>query len=120
LRTRYAAETFSEYSLPAPAVFLFAGIRNEALGSGAEHHNGRFDLDEDALPYAVGAMVRFAVNQLPVGFRNEQTAFRQSAGHDFSLPSGCPKLPFIHIFPSFAQRKRGEPDPKKHPATKGA
>lgn len=60
----YAAETFSKYSQIAPAVFLFAGIRNEDLGSGAEHHNDQFDLDEDALQYALGAMVQFAVKYL--------------------------------------------------------
>jgi len=63
----YAAETFSRYSRLAPTVFLFVGIRNDELGSGAEHHNDRFDLDEDALPYAVGAMVQFAVKFLSSG-----------------------------------------------------
>ncbi|MDR3260818.1 MAG: amidohydrolase [Tannerella sp.] len=57
----YAAETFSKYSQLAPTVFLFVGVKNEALGSGAEHHNDRFDLDEDALSYAVGSMVQFTV-----------------------------------------------------------
>ncbi|MDR3339078.1 MAG: amidohydrolase, partial [Candidatus Symbiothrix sp.] len=56
----YAAESFSKYSHLAPSVFLFAGIQNEALGSGAEHHNDQFDIDEEALQYAVGAMVQFA------------------------------------------------------------
>jgi amidohydrolase len=60
----YAAESFSEYARLAPAVFLFIGIKNETLGSGAEHHNDRFDIDEDALSYALGAMVQFAVNYL--------------------------------------------------------
>jgi amidohydrolase len=60
----YAAETFSKYSSLAPSVFLFAGIGNDRLGSGAEHHNDRFDLDEESLPYAVGGMVWFAVKFL--------------------------------------------------------
>ncbi|MDR1601460.1 MAG: amidohydrolase [Tannerella sp.] len=60
----YAAETFSKYSSLAPSVFVFPGIRNDELGSGAEHHNDRFDLDEDALAYATGGMVQFAVNFL--------------------------------------------------------
>lgn len=60
----YAAETFARYSELAPAVFLFVGIKNDDLGSGAEHHNDRFDLDEDALQYGVGAMVQFAVKYL--------------------------------------------------------
>jgi amidohydrolase len=60
----YAAETFARYSELAPTIFTFVGIKNETLGSGAEHHNDRFDLDEDALNYGVGAMVRFAVSCL--------------------------------------------------------
>ena len=60
----YAAETFARYSELAPSLFTFVGIRNDSLGSGAEHHNDRFDVDEDALAYAVGAMVRVAVRFL--------------------------------------------------------
>jgi metal-dependent amidase/aminoacylase/carboxypeptidase family protein len=60
----YAAETFSKYSQLAPTVFVFAGIKNDDSGSGAEHHNDRFDIDEDALQYAVGAMVQFAVKSI--------------------------------------------------------
>jgi metal-dependent amidase/aminoacylase/carboxypeptidase family protein len=62
--TWYAAESFTKYSQLAPTVFVFPGIKNDALGSGAEHHNDRFDLDEDALQYALGAMVQFAVSYL--------------------------------------------------------
>jgi amidohydrolase len=60
----YAAESFSKYSSLAPTVFTFVGIKNEALGSGAEHHNDRFDIDEDALQYGLGSMVQFAVKYL--------------------------------------------------------
>jgi amidohydrolase len=57
----YAAETFARYAELAPAVFAFVGIRNDSLGSGAEHHNDQFDIDEDALQYGVGGMVMFAL-----------------------------------------------------------
>ncbi|GHT11171.1 peptidase M20 [Bacteroidia bacterium] len=60
----YAAESFTKYSQLAPTVFVFPGIKNEALGSGAEHHNDQFDIDENALQYATGAMVQFAVKYL--------------------------------------------------------
>jgi amidohydrolase len=60
----YAAETFAAYSELAPTVFTFVGIKNDVLGSGAEHHNDRFDIDEDALQYGVGAMAQFAVRYL--------------------------------------------------------
>jgi amidohydrolase len=60
----YAAETFARYSELAPTLFTFIGVKNETLGSGAEHHNDRFDIDESALPYGVGAMTQFAVKFL--------------------------------------------------------
>ncbi|MGX7014455.1 amidohydrolase [Vagococcus silagei] len=55
----YASESFAHYAKVAPSVFSFVGIRNEDLGSGAEHHNDYFDLDEAALPYSLGATLNF-------------------------------------------------------------
>ena len=60
----YASETFAHYSLVAPSVFSFVGIRNKELGSGAEHHNEYFDLDEAALKYGVALMTSFAYHEL--------------------------------------------------------
>ncbi|MBP1042870.1 amidohydrolase [Vagococcus sp. BWB3-3] len=60
----YASESFSHYAKVAPSVFAFVGMGNEAVGSGAEHHNDYFDLDEDALSYSLGATVKFAINFL--------------------------------------------------------
>lgn len=57
----YAAETFARYKELAPSIFTFIGIKNDELGSGSEHHNACFDLDEDALQYGVGVMTQFAV-----------------------------------------------------------
>jgi amidohydrolase len=60
----YASEPFSKYSQLSPTVFVFPGIKNEVYGSGSEHHNDRFDIDPEALQYALGAMVQFAVSCL--------------------------------------------------------
>lgn len=60
----FASESFSEYRELAPVVFPFVGARNPKVGSGAEHHNELFDLDEDALQYAVGMMVKFTTDFL--------------------------------------------------------
>jgi amidohydrolase len=60
----FASESFSKYSTVAPTVFVLTGIANAESGSGAEHHNDRFDVDEDALSYALGAMTGFAVRFL--------------------------------------------------------
>lgn len=60
----YASEPFAYYGKVAPYVYGFVGIKNEKFGSGAEHHNEYFDLDEGALQYAVGTMAKFAVDYL--------------------------------------------------------
>jgi amidohydrolase len=60
----FASETFSHYAKIAPTVFSFVGIRNEELGTGAEHHNEYFDMDDDALKYAIGMMTKFTIDYL--------------------------------------------------------
>jgi metal-dependent amidase/aminoacylase/carboxypeptidase family protein len=45
----------------APTVFTLVGVNNPEVGSTAQHHNDKFDLDEDALQYGVGAMTQFVV-----------------------------------------------------------
>ena len=57
----YGSETFALYSQLAPTVFTLVGVNNPEVGSTAQHHNDKFDLDEDALQYGVGAMTQFAV-----------------------------------------------------------
>ncbi|WP_199203647.1 amidohydrolase [Sporosarcina sp. P34] len=60
----YATETFSEYRTIAPTLFALIGVRNEGYGSGAEHHNNQFDIDENALINGVLATSKFAVDFL--------------------------------------------------------
>jgi metal-dependent amidase/aminoacylase/carboxypeptidase family protein len=60
----FAGESFSKYAAVAPTVFALTGTNNAALGSGAEHHNDKFDVDDDTLQYALGAMVGFTVKLL--------------------------------------------------------
>ena len=59
----YGSETFALYSQLAPTVFVLVGVNNKEVGSTAQHHNDKFDLDEDALLYGVGAMTQFVVGQ---------------------------------------------------------
>ena len=56
----FASESMSLYLQNWPGVLGLLGIRNPALGSGAEHHNGRFDVDESVLPLGIAATVRYA------------------------------------------------------------
>lgn len=59
----YGSETFALYSQLAPTVFVLVGVNSPEVGSTAEHHSDKFDLDEDALQYGVGAMTQFVVGQ---------------------------------------------------------
>jgi len=54
----YASESFERYAHRYPSVLAFVGVRNEEYGSGAEHHNVHFDLDEDALRVGVLATLK--------------------------------------------------------------
>lgn len=60
----FASESFSRYSELAPSLFSFIGTRNKDLGSGAEHHNEYFDIDDKSLIYGFIATSKFAVNYL--------------------------------------------------------
>src|SRR5699024_6204873 len=60
----FASEPFNEYSTLATTLFAFIGMRNEIYGSGAEHHNNYFDVDDDALIYGVIATSKFAIDFL--------------------------------------------------------
>lgn len=60
----YASESFARYHEVAPIVFSFVGTRNNELGSGAEHHNEKFDIDEKSLTYATLATTQFAIDFL--------------------------------------------------------
>ena len=54
-----ASESFGAYQDVVPGVFAFVGIQNEELGSGAAHHNVKFDLDEKALSIGAAATLQF-------------------------------------------------------------
>lgn len=56
----YASESYSAYLAEYPGALGLLGIRSEDCGSGAAHHNGRFDIDESVLPLGVCAEVGFA------------------------------------------------------------
>lgn len=63
----FASESFSRYRELCPTLFTFVGMANETYGSGAEHHNEYFDLDDEALKYGVMLMTKFAVDYLGEG-----------------------------------------------------
>ena len=60
----YASETFSVCMNRWTGALAFLGIKNDELGSGAEHHNERFDLDESALWRGTACYALFALEAL--------------------------------------------------------
>lgn len=61
----YASESFSHYlSEVAPGVLAFLGIKNPEKGIGADHHNIKFDVDEDVLTIGAKSTVAYAVEIL--------------------------------------------------------
>lgn len=58
----FASESFAKYKLLCPILYVFVGIKNDELGSGAEHHNEKFDIDDNALEYACISTCEFAYN----------------------------------------------------------
>lgn len=55
----YASEAFSRYREICPSVFAHLGINNPAYGSGALHHNGFFDVDENVLSLGLMSTLKF-------------------------------------------------------------
>lgn len=56
----YASESYGVYLATYPGILCHLGIRNEAYGSGAEHHNTYFDVDEGVLSLGVLATAAYA------------------------------------------------------------
>ena len=67
-----ASESFSQYLQQWPGVFAFLGVKNDAKGVGAAHHNAFFDLDEDVLYKGSAAAVTYALNFLTDGPKLER------------------------------------------------
>lgn len=59
----YASESYSKYLERWGGALGLLGIQNEALGTGAPHHNGKFDLDESALALGVCAHLGFVFSE---------------------------------------------------------
>lgn len=59
-----ASESFSIYQKYFPGTFAFLGIENKEKGTGADHHNPHFDVDEDVLKLGVAATVQYALDFL--------------------------------------------------------
>lgn len=50
-------EDFAYYLQEVPGCYFFVGTGNEEKGTTYPHHHPRFDLDEDALPIGIEALL---------------------------------------------------------------
>nr|MBA2442772.1 amidohydrolase [Rubrobacter sp.] len=50
-------EDFAYYLREVPGCFFFVGAGNEEKGTTYPHHHPRFNIDEDALPVGIEAML---------------------------------------------------------------
>ena len=57
-----ASECFSMYLKRAPGLLAFVGTRNPQKGSGADHHNVQFDLNEDSLDIGACLTLQYALD----------------------------------------------------------
>ena len=60
----FASESFRMYRQHAPSILAFLGVGNKDFGSGAEHHNVHFDIDEDAMKVGVLSTVKIVTDYL--------------------------------------------------------
>ncbi len=60
----YASESVSKYLTKYKGIFAFLGIKNEQAGSGAPHHNDRFDIDENVLETGLIATLTYTLAYL--------------------------------------------------------
>ena len=62
-----ASESFSNYLMQWPGCFGFLGMKNDAKGVGAAHHNQNFDIDEAVLSKGRAAAATYAIEFLKKG-----------------------------------------------------
>ena len=73
-----ASEPFAYYQAFIPGVFAFLGIQNKAKGTGADHHNVHFDVDEDVLHLGVAATLQYTFDFLKA---SEPLYFKRKYDH---------------------------------------
>ena len=64
-------EDVSAFLEKAPGCFVLVGAGNEAKGIVHDHHNPRFDIDEDALGIGVRLFAHAALELLTEGARED-------------------------------------------------
>mgnify|MGYP001028647435 FL=1 len=61
-----ASDTIGRYTSKYPGVYAFLGIKNDKIGTGAPHHNSKFDVDESSLTIGIATTVQFVIDFLDI------------------------------------------------------
>ena len=75
-----ASESFSQLQKMWSGVFCLPGVNNPEKGTGADHHNEYFDLDEGCSGLGVTGAVVYALQFLDSGIDTGQPVERHFAG----------------------------------------
>ena len=65
----YASESFGRYLAMSPGVFAHLGINNPEKGTGAAHHNSKFDVDEDVMIIGVMSTLKYVAAVIEKGIK---------------------------------------------------
>ena len=65
----YASESFGRYLAMSPGVFAHLGINNPEKGTGAAHHNSKFDVDEDVMIIGVMSTLKYVAAVIEKGVK---------------------------------------------------
>jgi len=63
----YASESFGRYLEIYPGILAFLGIQNPVYGSGAQHHNEYFDVDEKVLTLGMLSTLKYTTAYMEKG-----------------------------------------------------
>jgi len=96
---KMGSETFGKTIAMWPGVYAHVGTRSERKGTGADHHNPKFDIDEDVLKYGAAAYAVYAEAFLNADIDVSDCAYPGSFA-DMYEEQGVPKE-----FVEYLQRK---------------
>jgi amidohydrolase len=73
-----ASDTFGLTAKIWPGIYALVGIKNPEKGTGREHHNSAFEVDEDALVWGAASSAAYALGFLSSGFKGEGAQYKKT------------------------------------------
>jgi amidohydrolase len=72
-----ASDSFGLTSKIWPSIYALVGIKNPEKGTGKEHHNNAFEVDEDALTWGAASSVAYALGFLSGNIDSEGAIYKK-------------------------------------------